>query len=29
MIADVDEDVLKDYIERANRAGRIDFNYTN
>jgi len=28
-IADVDEDVLKNYIERANRAGRIDFTYTN
>jgi len=26
---DVDEDVLKDYLERANRAGRIDFTYTN
>ena len=28
-IADVEEDVLKDYIERANRAGRIDFTYSN
>ena len=27
-IDDVDDDVLKDYIERANRAGRIDFTYT-
>ena len=27
-IADVDEDVLKGYLERANRAGRIDFKYT-
>ena len=26
--ADVGEDVLSDYIERANRAGRIDFPYT-
>jgi len=24
----VDEDVLKDYLDRANRAGRIDFTYT-
>jgi ATP-dependent DNA helicase RecG len=27
--ADVDETVLSDYIDRANRAGRIDFAYTN
>jgi len=27
--ADVDEAVLRDYIDRANRAGRIDFPYTN
>ena len=27
-IADVDEDVLKEYLERANRTGRIDFTYT-
>jgi ATP-dependent DNA helicase RecG len=27
-IADVDETVLKEYLERANRAGRIDFIYT-
>ena len=27
-IADIDEDVLKDYLERANRVGRIDFAYT-
>ncbi|MDR1828471.1 MAG: putative DNA binding domain-containing protein [Methylobacteriaceae bacterium] len=29
MVADVDETVLHDYIDRANRAGRIDFPYTN
>ncbi|GHV57612.1 transcriptional regulator [Deltaproteobacteria bacterium] len=28
-IADVDETVLRGYIDRANRAGRIDFLYTN
>jgi ATP-dependent DNA helicase RecG len=28
-VADVDETVLRDYIDRANRAGRIDFPYTN
>jgi ATP-dependent DNA helicase RecG len=27
--ADIDEAVLRDYIARANRAGRIDFPYTN
>ena len=27
-ISDVDENVLKDYLERANRVGRIDFIYT-
>jgi len=27
-IADVDDDVLRNYLERANRAGRIDFTYT-
>jgi ATP-dependent DNA helicase RecG len=27
-IADVGEDVLRDYLDRANRAGRIDFTYT-
>jgi ATP-dependent DNA helicase RecG len=27
-VADVDEAVLKEYLERANRAGRIDFIYT-
>ena len=26
--ADVSEDILREYIERANRAGRIDFTYT-
>jgi len=26
-IADVDDDVLEDYLDRANRAGRIDFTY--
>jgi ATP-dependent DNA helicase RecG len=28
-VADVDEIVLRNYIDRANRAGRIDFAYTN
>ena len=28
-IADVDEDVLQDYLERANRAKRIDFTYSS
>ncbi|MDR1537342.1 MAG: putative DNA binding domain-containing protein [Clostridiales bacterium] len=28
-IADVDETVLRDFIDRANRAGRIDFPFTN
>jgi ATP-dependent DNA helicase RecG len=28
-IADVDEEVLKNYLERGNRVGRIDFSYTN
>jgi ATP-dependent DNA helicase RecG len=28
-IDDVDDDVLRDYLDRANRAGRIDFPYTN
>jgi ATP-dependent DNA helicase RecG len=28
-VADVDETVLRDYIDRGNRAGRIDFSYTN
>jgi len=28
-VGDVDEDVLRDYLDRANRAGRIDFTYTN
>jgi hypothetical protein len=28
-VADVDVTVLSDYIDRANRAGRIDFPYTN
>ena len=27
-IDDVDDDVLRDYLDRANRAGRIDFTYT-
>jgi len=27
-ITDVDDDVLKDYLNRANRAGRIDFTYS-
>jgi ATP-dependent DNA helicase RecG len=27
-IADVDDDVLRDYLDRANRAGRIDFKYS-
>jgi ATP-dependent DNA helicase RecG len=27
-VADVDEDVLKDFLTRANRVGRIDFTYT-
>ena len=27
-IADVDDDVLRDYLDRANRAGRIDFTYS-
>jgi ATP-dependent DNA helicase RecG len=27
-VDDVGEDVLKEYLERANRAGRIDFTYT-
>jgi ATP-dependent DNA helicase RecG len=28
-VADVDEDVLKQFLERANQAGRIDFEYTD
>ena len=28
-IDDVDDDVLRNYLDRANRAGRIDFTYTN
>jgi len=28
-VADVDEDELKQYLERANQAGRIDFEYTD
>ena len=28
-IDDVDDDVLRNYLDRANRAGRIDFPYTN
>jgi len=28
-IADVDDEVLKNYLERGNRVGRIDFSYTN
>lgn len=28
-IEDVNEDILKDYIERANKAKRIPFQYTN
>ena len=28
-IDDVDNDVLRNYLDRANRAGRIDFTYTN
>ena len=28
-IDDVDEEALKEYLERANRAGRIDFTYTS
>jgi len=28
-IEDVDDDVLRIYLDRANRAGRIDFTYTN
>jgi ATP-dependent DNA helicase RecG len=27
-VADVDEDVLKQFLERANQAGRVDFGYT-
>jgi len=27
-VDDVDDDVLRDYLDRANRAGRIDFTYT-
>ena len=27
-VSDVDEEVLKEYLARANRAGRIDFTYT-
>jgi ATP-dependent DNA helicase RecG len=28
-VSDVDEAVLRDYIDRGNRAGRVDFPYTN